>query len=126
MICTDTDNYVNVNYKERNKKSCSFKVAYLFHRTSCSNFFLKSTVKCTKALAATPFFHCECVNLTISQQSCSFFFLSGFSFTKIHDSQDSRGRGEVFCLTPLYHFYRLCRHLNISGTATAGSLPLHH
>ena len=45
MICTDTDNYVNVNYKERNKKPCSFKVAYLFHRTSCSNFFfLKSTV----------------------------------------------------------------------------------
>ena len=44
MICTDTDNYVNVNYEERNKKPCSFKVAYLFHRTSCSNFFFKSTV----------------------------------------------------------------------------------
>ena len=45
MICTtDTDNYVNVNYKERNQKPCSFKVAYLFHRTSCSNLFLKSTV----------------------------------------------------------------------------------
>ena len=44
MICTDSDNYVNVNYKERNKKRCSFKVAYLFHRTSCSNFFLKSTM----------------------------------------------------------------------------------
>ena len=25
-------------------------------------------VKCTKALAAIPFFHRECVNLTISQQ----------------------------------------------------------
>ena len=24
-----------------------------------------------------------------------FFFLSGFSFTNIHDSQDSRGRGRV-------------------------------
>ena len=24
-----------------------------------------------------------------------FFFLSGFSFKKIHDSQDSRGRGRV-------------------------------
>ena len=24
------------------------------------------------------------------------FFLSGFSFTKIHDSQDSRGRGRLF------------------------------
>ena len=44
MICTDTDNYVNVNYKERNKKPCSFKVAYLFHRASCINFFLKSIV----------------------------------------------------------------------------------
>ena len=71
MICTDTDNYVNVNYKERNKKICCFKVAYLFHRTSCSNFFfffLNDCVKCTKALAAIPFFHHECVNLTISQQ----------------------------------------------------------
>ena len=68
MICTDTDNYVNVNYKERNKKPCSFKVAYLFHRTSCSNFFFfeKHNVKCTHALAAVPFFHSECVNLTIS------------------------------------------------------------
>ena len=68
MICTDTDNYVNVNYKERNKKPCSFKVAYLFYITSCSNFFEKYYVKCTKALAAIPFFHRECVNLTISQQ----------------------------------------------------------
>ena len=60
MICTDTDNYVNVNYKERNKKPCFFKVAYLFHRTSCSNFFFeKYFVKCTKA---------QFVNLTISQQ----------------------------------------------------------
>ena len=24
------------------------------------------------------------------------FFLSGFSFTKIHDSQESRGRGRLF------------------------------
>ena len=26
----------------------------------------------------------------------SFFFLSGFSFTNIHESQDCRGRGRVF------------------------------
>ena len=59
MICTDTDNYVNINYKERNKKPCSFKVAYLFYRTSCSKFFFeKYCVKCTKALAAIPSFHC--------------------------------------------------------------------
>ena len=70
MICTDTDNYVNLNYKERNQKPCSFKVAYLFHRTSYSNFFFykKYCVKCTKALAAILFFHRECVNWTISQQ----------------------------------------------------------
>ena len=69
MICTDTDNYVNVNYKEHNKKPCSFKVAYLFHRTSCGNFFFeKYCVKCTKELAAIPFFHRECFNLTISEQ----------------------------------------------------------
>ena len=44
MICTDTNNYVNVNHKERNQKPCSFKVAYLFNRTGYSNFLLKSTV----------------------------------------------------------------------------------
>ena len=33
-------------------------------------------------------------------------FFSGFSFTNIHDSQDSRGRGRVF----LYHFHSLHRH----------------
>ena len=31
-------------------------------------FFEKYRVKCTKALAAIPFFHRECVNLSISQQ----------------------------------------------------------
>ena len=38
-----------------------------------------------------------------------FFFLSGFSFTNIHDSRDSRGRG----------------HLDISRVITAESSPLH-
>ena len=28
-------------------------------------------VKCTKTLTGTPFFHCKCVNLTISQQQYS-------------------------------------------------------
>ena len=36
-----------------------------------------------------------------------FFFLSGFFFTNIHDSQDSSGSGEAISLTPLYHFYPL-------------------
>ena len=30
------------------------------------------------------------------QTTCSFFFLSGFSFTNIHESQDCRGRGRAF------------------------------
>ena len=42
---------------------CSFKDTYLFHRTSCNNFCLKSTV--LNALTEIPFFHGECVNLAI-------------------------------------------------------------
>ena len=38
---------------------CSFKGAYLFHRTSCNIFFEKYCVKCTKALTEIPFFHGE-------------------------------------------------------------------
>ena len=53
------------------------------------------------------------------------FFLSGFSFTNIHNSQDSRGRGRPFFLTPLYHFHPLHRYLDISRAITAESSPLH-
>ena len=49
----------------------------------------------------------------------SFFFLSGFSFTNIHDSQDSKGKGEGICLNPLYLLHRLHRHLDISRAITA-------
>ena len=38
---------------------CSFKGAYLFHRTSCNNFFEKYCVKSTKAVTEIPFFHGE-------------------------------------------------------------------
>ena len=31
-----------------------------------------------------------------SSQTTNFFFLFGFSFTTIHDSQDSRGSGRLF------------------------------
>ena len=48
-----------------------------------------------------------------------FFFLSGFSFTNIHDSQDSKGKGEGICLNPLYLLHRLHRHLDISRAITA-------
>ena len=49
------------------------------------------------------------------------FFPSGFSFTNIHDSQGSRGRGT----TPLYNFHPLHRHLDISLVIAAESSPLH-
>ena len=61
-----------------------------------------------------------------------FFFLSGFSFTHIHNSQDSSevcvwggGGGGGYNLTPLYHFQPLHRHLDIRRAMTAESSPLH-
>ena len=50
-------------------------------------------------------------------------FLSGFSFTNIHDLRDSRRKGEAIYLTPLYHFHALHRHLDISRAITAKSSP---
>ena len=55
----------------------------------------------------------------------TYFFLSGFSFTNIHESQDFRGRGGGISLTPHYHFQPLHRHLDISRAVTAESSPLH-
>ena len=55
--------------------------------------------------------------LTISTEVT--FFLSGFSFMNIHDSQDNRGISS----TPLYHFHLFLRHVDISGEATADSSP---
>ena len=62
-----------------------------------------------------------------SYKGGQFFFLSGLSFTKIHESQDCRGRGGGGCisLTPHYHFYPLHRHLDISRVITAERSPLH-
>ena len=39
-------------------------------------------VKCTKALAAIPFFHGECVNVTISQQQLQLFMQYSKSFRR--------------------------------------------
>ena len=118
-------------YLRKTIVACSFKGAYLFHRTSCIDFCLKSTVeivtgkllpvklplerlpptnhhwirvtvgarvrvgrqsyggqfsrgqfsmcrvKCTKAPAEFPFFHSECVNLTISHQQLQLFINFG-------------------------------------------------
>ena len=52
-----------------------------------------------------------------------FFFLSGFSFTNIHDSQDGRGRGRLFL--QLLSITSTCRYLDISWVITAESSPLH-
>ena len=53
------------------------------------------------------------------------FFISGFSFWSIHDSQDRQGNGEAISLTPLYHFHVLHRDFGLSGRMTAESSPLH-
>ena len=53
-----------------------------------------------------------------------FFYSLGFSFTKLHDSQDSRGRRKAISLIPLYHFHLLHRHLDTSRVITAKSSPL--
>ena len=48
------------------------------------------------------------------------FFLFGFSFTHINDSQGNRGMGN-----PLYYFHPLHGHLDISRMIAADSSPLH-
>ena len=55
-----------------------------------------------------------------------FFFLSVFFFTDIHNSQDSRrkGEGEAIFLTPLYHFHLLPRHIDIRWVINAESSPI--
>ena len=53
----------------------------------------------------------------------NFFFLSGFSFTNINESQDCWGRERA--LTTHYHFHPLYRHLGISWAITAESSPPH-
>ena len=52
------------------------------------------------------------------------FFLSGISFTNIDESRGSRLKERAF-KTPLYNFYLLYRHLDISRAITRGSSPLH-
>ena len=53
------------------------------------------------------------------------FFLSGFSVTNIHDSQDSRERGKVSLSLISTTSNPLHRHLDISRAITAESSPLH-
>ena len=68
------------------------------------------------------------IYLIVFQQMVGFmslvFFLSGFCFTNILDSLDSRDRGRL-SLELLYHFHPLHRHTGISWTITAERTPLH-
>ena len=44
MICTDTDNYVNVNYKERKKNPAFLKLPIYSTELAAVILFLKSTL----------------------------------------------------------------------------------
>ena len=80
-------------------------------------------ISCFFLLSFTTLHRGKYSNLTLfSYPIFFFFFLSGFSFTNIHESQDCRGRGRgIF----YYHFHPLHRHLDISRAITAESSPLH-
>ena len=56
---------------------------------------------------------------------CWFFFLSGFSFSNIHESRDCKGKWEGISLTPHCNFHPLHRNLEISRVITANSSLLH-
>ena len=70
--------------------------------------FYRSISQCTLALQFVLYYSMSDMKLKV------LFFLSGFSVTYIHDSQDSR----TTYLTPLYHFHPLCRHLDIGRAIT--------
>ena len=53
-----------------------------------------------------------------------FFFYLGFFH--VHSRlRDQQRKGEAICVTPLYHFHWLHRHLDISRAITAECSPLH-
>ena len=88
------------------------------------NMFQKGDL-CEKIVAETQKSHS---NLTTPVFCLVFFFLSGFSFTNIHDSQDSRGRkGGGISLTPLYYFHplysRLLQRAHLCTWLAAGLEP---
>ena len=56
----------------------------------------------------------------------AFFFFSVWVFFHEHSQFTGlQGKGEAISLSPLYHFYLLHRHLDISWAITAESSPLH-
>ena len=52
-------------------------------------------------------------------------FLSGFSFTNLHDSQGSWGGGEAMSLNLFYYFHPFCKQLDICQSINAETLPPH-
>ena len=57
--------------------------------------------KIAAAVSVTNKYNCKNVlglfsNSYVKQKQLNFFFLSGFSFTNIHESQDCRGKGRAF------------------------------
>ena len=77
-----------------------------------------------QALAAILFFHGECVNLKISQLQLQLFFPAWVFFHEHSQFTGQQEKGEVICLSSLYHFYPLCSFLNISRTTKAETLFL--
>ena len=111
---------------KKKKKTCSFKVVCLFHRTSYNNFMKSTVLNVRKHLQGS---HSFMKNVLIEQfhnSSCNFFYCLGFLsriFT-IHRTAEG-GVGEVVSVTLLYQLYTLRRYLNISPAITEKSSPLH-
>ena len=84
------------------------------HEIPIMNLFLILMLK-------KPVFKCK-----IKTPFFSFFFYLFFFFFHEHSRfTGQQGKGEDIYLTPLYHFYPLHRHLDISRAVTAESSPLH-
>ena len=80
-------------------------------------FFMKDSRCCSSTYTKSLFLHVVKDVLLF----LLFFFVSGFSFTSIHYSQNSRLRGGLF---PFYRFYLLHRHQDISWVIAVESSPL--
>ena len=110
--------------KKETKSPALLELSIYSTELAAANFFLKSTV--LNAQEHLQRSHSFIVNVLIWQflnSSCSFFSIWVFFHENPRFTGQQR-KGEIFCLTSLYHFYPLCRHLSISRTTTAGNSPL--
>ena len=109
------------NSKEGKKEKEKSTLGKLLNQSAKPSFFFQPPCRS---------FPWNCLHKLSKLSKCAasffffFFFLSGFSFTKIHESQDCRGRAGI-SLTPFYHFHPLHRHLGISRAIATESSPLH-